>query len=71
MDREALILLAIIVGSLFFLWPREGWRNEWSSNGECLAWRVQRYGLIERELRGPFVVESRWCRWVMSMPARR
>lgn len=61
MDKEVWILLGIVIVCVVVLWPREGWRNEWSTSGDCLAWRVERYGFFERELRGPSVVDDRWC----------
>jgi hypothetical protein len=59
--KETALLLAAVIVCVVFLWPQEGWRNEWSSDGECLAWRVQSYGLFERDLRGPYLVADRWC----------
>ena len=52
--------VALLVGGL--VWPTGGWKNEWS-NGNCLAWRVNRYagGLVTQVVHGPHVVEDRWC----------
>ena len=59
--KEVAILIAVVIACVAFLWPREAWRNSWSGSDTCLAWRVERYGFFERDLRGPYVVSDKWC----------